>query len=49
MDLKLFEIDAGRLAATAADSVLNRVAGQAALESHLDALRDLAITPPGFI
>jgi len=41
MDLKLFEIDAGRLADTAADSVLNRVAGQAALESHLDALRDL--------
>lgn len=41
MDLKLFEIDAGRLADTAADSVLNLVAGQAALESHLDALRDL--------
>jgi len=40
MDLKRFAIDTGRLADTAADSVLNRASGQAALESHLDALRD---------
>ena len=40
MDLKPFDIHLGRLADTAADPVLNRASGQAALESHLDALRD---------
>jgi hypothetical protein len=38
--MKQFELLATRLADTAADSVLNRGAEQAALESHLDLLRE---------
>ena len=40
MDLMSFNFDHPRLADTAADSVLNRAAEQAALEAHFDALRE---------
>ena len=40
MDLNLLEINSRRLAETAADAVINLAAEQAALESHLGALRE---------
>lgn len=40
MDLMPFDLDGRRLTDTAADSILNRGGERAALESHLEALRD---------